>query len=77
MLEPHVHLVQAISVAGKVLQQELIVITMVAEHTMDVEERYVIGMLLIIFVKILQLGVELGDWQQALKCLIGVQIQKD
>ena len=46
---------------GKVLHQELIVIMKMVEHTMDVEEQYAIGMLLIIFVKILLLGVELGD----------------
>ena len=44
---------------------------------MDVEEQYVIGMLLIIFVKISQQAVELGDQLQSLKCLIGVQIQLD
>ena len=52
---------QAISVAGKVLHQELIVIILMVAPTPAAIEQFVIGMLLIIFVKILLLGVELGD----------------
>ena len=60
MLIKHVTLVVQINAAGKAKRQMIAIMKML-EHTMDVEEQYVIGMLLIIFVKILLLGVELGD----------------
>ena len=61
MLIKHVTLAVQINVVGRVLHQELIVITLMVAPTPVAIEQYVIGMLLIIFVLILALGVELGD----------------
>ena len=60
MLIKHVTLVVQINAVGKAKRLIIAIIEMVAPTPAAIEQ-YVIGMLLIIFVKILLLGVELGD----------------
>ena len=61
MLIKHVTLAVQINAAGMGLHQEVIVIMLMVAPTLAALEQFVIGMLLIIFVKISQQAVELGD----------------